>query len=104
MTRVGSENAWVKRTACLVGEPLAQVGGRVAGFQSQSGFTCGCGYLLLSAGITSYCLGKRRGGSRRESQGSCDEAPRSARSAEGRSSTRWAWSCVSTCGSMEPGG
>lgn len=75
MTRVGSEYAWVKEQVASIGAAPGQVRGRVADSQSHSGFTRGCGYLLLSAGITSYCLGKRRGSSRRESQDSCDEAP-----------------------------
>ena len=89
---------------------LTLLGGRVADFQSRPVLTCGCEYLLLLlAGNTSYCLGKTRGGSRRESQGSCDEDPEVGSERRGPFPQRLGVvvrACVRAgglVGSMEPG-
>lgn len=107
MITVGSEYAWVKGQAAW-GSTGAVVLAVARIFNRGLALVCEGGHLLLSAGTTSYCLGKGRGGSREESQGVPATKTRGRLGAqEGRSRKCWGWSCVGGCGrflgSMEPG-
>lgn len=88
-----------ERTACS-GEPWRSCVGRGPGFQPRSGFISLRVWVFASVCRHYFLLSGERerwqpGG---EPRRACDEVPRSARSAEGRSRKCWAWSCVGRCG------
>ena len=105
VTRVGSEQAWVRETGCsgspgAAGRPCWGVFSRSLAFPADVAFICFCQPALVP-----IVWGKEEVAAGKESQGACDEDPKPARSAEGRSRKPWAWVLERGCGwkgSMEP--
>lgn len=101
LTRVGSEQAWVREQVAR--GALVQLDGHAGGLSVAAWLFLRMwhSFCFCQPALVPIVWGKEEVAAGKESQGACDEDPKPARSAEGRSRKPWAWVLERGCGWKE---